>query len=83
MNKKKVLSILLIGIGSLPFLYILYRCIDAAIYGFSFGIWAPAEYGAQAFLSILVLGSYLIWPAYLVGMILIIIGIHLLIKSKK
>lgn len=83
MNKRKIISIGMMVIGASPFLYILYRCVDAAINGFTFGWGAPAEHGAQAFLSVLVLGSYVIWPAYIVGLILIIVGIHLLRKNKK
>lgn len=83
MNKRKIISILMIGIGTFPFLYILYRCVDAAINGFTFGWGAPAEHGAQAFLSVLVLGSYVLWPAYIIGIVLIIIGILLLRKNKK
>ena len=83
MNKRKIISIGMMVIGASPFLYILYRCVDAAINGFTFGWGAPAEHGAQAFLSVLVLGSYVIWPAYIVGLILIIIGILLLRKNKK
>lgn len=82
MKKKKVLWITLFIIGTLPFLIALVGCLNAANNGFAF-LWGPAEYGLEAFGGYLLLFSYLFWPGYIIGLLLIIVAIIFLVRAKE
>ena len=68
-------------IGCLPFLSCLWTGIDRAVNGFSF-LWSPVEKGLDAFLTAVLLFSYLFWPAYLIGLMLILVSVFALIYLK-
>ncbi len=68
-------------IGILPFLSCLLKGLDGAINGISF-LWGPADYGWEGFLTAIVFFSYLFWPAYLIGLILIMISVFALVYRK-
>lgn len=81
-NKKRIGTLLLI-LGCLPFAVVAGFGIYHAIVGFSgLSIAGPAVYGFAAFMDFVILASYLYWPAYLVGAVLIAAGIVVLRKKK-
>ncbi len=67
--------------GCLPFIGCLWTGLDRAINGFSF-LWSPVEKGLDAFLSAVLLFSYLFWPGYLIGLMLILVSVFALIYLK-
>ena len=67
--------------GCLPFIGCLWTGIDRAINGFAF-LWSPVERGLDAFLTAVLLFSYLYWPAYLIGLMLILVSVFALIYLK-
>ena len=67
--------------GCLPFIGCLWTGIDRAINGFSF-LWSPVVRGFYAFLTAVLLFSYLYWPAYLIGLMLILVSVFALIYLK-
>lgn len=71
----------LLCIGCLPYLACLWTGIDAAFTGISF-LWSAPDYGWEGFLTAIVVWSYLFWPAYLVGLMLIMISAFALICMK-
>lgn len=81
MNKKKIISVAMLVIGILPFFAALIFGIFHAIHGA--GTFTEGTiYGLEAFQwSALVLSS-LIWPAYLVGFVLVFIAVIRLIYEK-
>ena len=81
MKKKTALWITLLVIGTVPFVLALLLSVNAAVNGFSF-LWAPAEYGFEAFTGYLLMFSYLYWPGYIIGLILIIAALVALIPQK-
>lgn len=85
MKKKKVLWIILLIIGLLPFIAVLTISILASIFGFS-GLClleCSYYYGFEAFRDSIILFSFVFWPAYIVGLILIIISIIFLKRGIK
>lgn len=78
-NKRFWQVILLIG--CLPFLICLLKGLDGAINGIAF-LWGPADYGWEGFLTAVVLFSYLFWPAYLIGLVLVQISVFALVYLK-
>lgn len=75
-RKYKVLRIL----GSLPFIEILCYAFFSAIYGLTFLY--STSYGFDAFLGSIVLSSLFIWPLYIIGIVLIIIGSFIIEQSE-
>ena len=58
--------------GTLPFLWAIVQGLYAAVNGFSgLSITSAPVYGFQAFADYLILYSFVFWPTYLVGLILI------------
>lgn len=85
MKKKNLIWLLMLIIGFIPFAFPLLYGIKNAIFGYS-GLClfdCSLDYGFSAFVDTLVLISYLFWPAYIIGIVLIIIGIFKLIENKK
>ncbi len=77
---KKIWIVLLV-MGSLTFVIPLGMGIYYAIVGFSGLCFCGMRYGFSAFFDSILLYSYLCWPSYIVGIILIILSI-LKIKRK-
>lgn len=85
MKKKKVLWIILLIIGLLPFIGVLIISTHAAIFGFS-GLClleCSYYYGFEAFRDSIILYSFVFWPTYIIGLILIIISIIFLKRGAK
>jgi len=81
--KKKCFLIVLLAIGTFPFLIPLIAGIYKAAIGFSgLAVLSPAVYGWEAFMNFLILYSYLYWPTYLIGALLICIA-TVLLKRKR
>ena len=68
--------------GTVPFLVPLFLAIVRAITGYPTGLIVSTGsiYGWEAFYTVIFMYSYLLWPTYLVGLALIILGIC---KIKK
>ncbi|MBE6156029.1 MAG: hypothetical protein E7164_04675 [Firmicutes bacterium] len=81
MKKKIIWIILLIG-GMVPFTIPLVAGIYDSINGFGGLCFAACEksYGLCAFIDSIYLYSFIFWPSYLVGLVLIIISV---IKLRK
>jgi len=80
--KRKIIWIILLIIGIIPFAIPLTAGIYDSINGFS-GICflsCDKSYGFEALRDSIILYSYICWPTYIIGIILIIISI---IKLKK
>ena len=73
-KKYKVLKF----IGILPFIFVLLNGIFSMFFGFSF--FFNGTYGPNAFILTIAFTSLLIWPLYIIGIILIILSS---IKLKK
>ena len=72
----------LLFLGTMPFLVPMFMGIHRAITGLPTG-WIVSTgciYGWEAFSQFVLMYSYLLWPTYLVGLALIILGIY---KIKK
>ena len=84
-KRKNIVSYILLFIGLIPFVFVLCYGIKNAIIGYSGFCLTECslDYGFSAFLDTITLFSYLFWPVYLVGVVLIIIGIFKLIYNKK
>lgn len=75
MNKRKWKIVLFLGIT--PFL-------AAILSGFSgFAIMSPNLYGWAAFKEWIVLYSFIFWPTYVIGLVLILLAVAKLIASEK
>lgn len=68
-------------LGCTPYLACLWTGIDRAINGISF-LWGPAEKGLEGFLTAVLFFTYLYWPAYLIGLMLILISVFALAYLK-
>lgn len=80
--KKKILWKSLLIIGIIPFIVVLFCGIYYSLVGFS-GICIVScnkYYGLLAFRDSVILYSFVFWPSYIVGLVLIIISI---LKLKK
>lgn len=77
MKKKKILWLILLILGIIPIAIPLVSGIYSAFAGSSGLCFTQCNYvyGLEAFLDSVVLYSYLFWPTYIVGLILIIISI--------
>lgn len=78
---KKKLWLILFILGLLPFVVLLIGGIYASITGFSGIAFSALHYGFSAFMDWVILWSFLYWPSYIVGMILIIVS--MIIKKGK
>lgn len=77
---KKIFWKILLIIGFIPFLVVLIYGIYSAIFGFSGLCLCPDYYGFAAFFDSVLLFSVVFYPAYIVGVVLIILSI---IKIKS
>ena len=68
---------LIFGIGALPYGACLWYGLNAAINGYSI-LWGPASKG----MGVLV-WTYLYWPSYLIGLMLIMVSVFALAYLKK
>ena len=82
MNKKKIIWIILLVVGIIPFIIPLISGIYDSINGFAGICFADCtyDYGFSAFRDVILLYSWLMWPTYIVGGILIVLSI---IKLKR
>lgn len=78
MKKKKIIWVILLIIGLIPFLIPLLFGIISFFSGFSF--LSAYSKGFEAMFGIIFLWSFLFWPTYIIGAILIVLSI---IKLKK
>lgn len=75
MKKKSFWKIVLL-IGLVPFAIALGSGLYAAITGFSgLVISGPPAYGVAAFTDWMVLYSYIYWPTYVIGLVLIAVAL--------
>ena len=81
-SKRKWIGWMLTGIGALPFAIVLFCGIYTAFTGMSVQFFAPPVYGFRAFMDFIILASYLYWPAYLIGVLCIGVGIWCLRKKN-
>lgn len=80
--KKKILWKSLLIIGIIPFIAVLFYGLLSSINGFS-GICIVSckkYYGLLAFRDSVILYSFVFWPSYILGLVLILISI---LKLKK
>lgn len=79
--KSKLLWKILLVVGILPFAVALLTGIYNAIVGFSgLAIMSPPVHGWAAFADWVVLYSFIYWPTYVLGLVLIVVSIF---KLKK
>lgn len=83
MKKKNILWEIILIFGILPFVISLVFGIYSAITGFSGLCILSCKdiYGLQAFVDSIVMYSYIFWPTYVIGIILLIISI-IILKAK-
>ena len=85
MKNKNIIWWVLIIIGLIPFIFVLGSGLISAISGTS-GLCllnCTLTYGWDAFLTTIILQSYLLWPTYIIGIVLIIIGLFKIIEKRK
>ena len=84
MRRKKIIWIILLIIGIVSFAIPLITGIYDSIAGFSGLCFVGCDnyYGFAAFIDSVYLYSFICWPTYIVGIILIIISIIMLKKKK-
>lgn len=83
MKKKNLLWKILLALGFVPFAGVLISGIYKAITGFSgLSISTPPSYGFAAFLEWVILVSFLYWPLYIIGGLLIIVSISVMLIKK-
>lgn len=74
---------IMLFVGTLPFLVAIVSGFYAALTGFSgLAIKSPASYGWEAFMEWIILYSFVYWPTYVVGVILMLWAIARLMKSR-
>ena len=83
--KKKIIWIILLIIGLIPFIVPLITATYDSINGFSglCFVGCVPYYGFKAFFDCIYLYSYIAWPTYIIGIILIVLSIIKLRKVKK
>ena len=75
---------LMLAVGLLPFAAVLLSGIYAAVTGFSgMAITSPPLYGLPAFVDWVVLYSFVCWPTYVIGIVLIAAAVLLRWKGKR
>ena len=84
MKNKRIIWIILLTIGVLAFVIPLITGIYDAINGFSGMCFIACEkyYGFDALIDSIYLYSYILWPTYIIGVVLIVLSI-IKLKSKK
>jgi len=85
MKKKNLLWKILLALGFVPFAGVLISGIYKAITGFSglrMSFDTPPAYGFAAFLDWVILVSFLYWPLYIIGGLLIIVSISVMLIKK-
>lgn len=81
---KKTKWKILLFVGTIPFLCAFLSGLYAALTGFSgLSISSPPAYGFAAFADWIILYSFVYWPTYLVGLILIVWAASKLITRKE
>ena len=85
MKKKKVIWLILLIVGIMPFVIPLITGIYDSIVGFSGLCFVGCDnyYGFPAFVDSIYLYSYLLWPTYVIGGVLIILSIIKLKNLRK
>lgn len=83
MKNKKLLWLIPLFIGLVPFLWALVGGLYAAVNGFSGIMFGPSYYGLEAFIDWVFLFSYVAWAFYLVGAGLIALSLFMLLKKPK
>lgn len=81
MKNKRIWIVLLI-LGIVPFIFCLFYGIYNSIVGFSGLSFYNRYYGTKAFFDSIILLSYLIFPFYIIGLLLIILSIIKLRRKK-
>lgn len=80
---KRIKWKILLFVGTLPFLAAVLSGVYAALTGFSgLAITSPPTYGWAAFTEWIILYSFVYWPTYVVGLILMVWAIARLVTSK-
>ena len=75
---------LMLAVGLLPFAAVLLSGIYAAVTGFNgMAITSPPLYGLPAFADWVVLYSFVYWPTYVIGIVLIAAAVLLRWKGKR
>ena len=85
MKLKKNIWELVIFLGTVPFIYVILSGIYNAIVGFS-GLCITGctdSYGISAFMDWVILFSFVFWPIYVIGLILMILGIIMVRRKNK
>ena len=84
MKNKKILWKILLLIGLIPFISILIYGIYVSITGFSLLciLNCAKEYGFIAFRDSIISISYIIWPIYIIGLLLITLSIFKLKRNS-
>lgn len=81
MKNKRLIWIILLVLGSIPFVVALIYGIFSAINGFSGLCFCPNYYGFTAFFDSILLFSFVYYPAYIIGIILIVLSIIKIVKK--
>ena len=82
---KKVIGIILLIMGIITLLFPIINGIYSAINGYSgLCLWPCTNYyGFKAFIDSVFIYSVLLWPTYIIGIALIVVGIILIKKYKR
>jgi len=85
MKNKNVLWRIILTIGILPYVIALGFATYSAVIGFS-GLCilnCKDIYGLQAFVDSIIIYSYVFWPTYIVGSVIIVASIAILKRKSK
>lgn len=81
---KKTKWKILLFVGTTPFLWAFFSGLYAALTGFSgLSLSSPQAYGFAAFADWIILYSFVYWPTYVIGLILIVWAAMKLISGGK
>lgn len=84
MKRRRLLWLIPLFCGLIPFIWALIGGCWAAIDGFSgLSFLGPRYYGLTAFTDWIILYSYVAWPLYLAGLALIILSLIMLLRKRK
>ena len=81
-NRKKILYKALLVLGVVPYFLLISYGVDAYMDGYSF-LWGSKTYGWEGFFLQVRFLFMIFWPIFLIGLILIIVGIINLRKLKR
>ena len=82
--KKNLPWKILFAIGTLPFFAVILSGFYKALTGFSgLAFKSPPSYGLTAFFDWVVLFSYLFWPFYIIGGLLMVVSIAVMLTKKN